>query len=161
MRTIILIGLGSMVAFAAGGGTVAVKGKPLLAEVAVSDREKERGLMYRQNLAKDRCMIFIGGEETAQPVQTKGILISLDIAWVDATGKVVEVAEHVPPCSPMRGKDCPSYGGTVPSRHLIEFAGGTVKRLGLKKGDQLGWDLTLDDGRSLHGGTPIPKTKKK
>jgi hypothetical protein len=61
----------------------------------------------------------------------------------------------------MRGDDCPTYGGTLPSRYFIEFPVGTFKHLGLKKGDRLGWDLTLDDGRGLRGGAPLPKSTKK
>jgi hypothetical protein len=161
MRRVLLASLGSVFALAGGAGTVVVKTKPFLAEVAVTNREKAKGLMYRQSLAKDRCMIFLGGEDIALPIRTKGNLIALDVAWIDAEGRVVETAEHVPPCSPMRGDDCPTYGGTIPARHFIEFPVGTFKRLGLKKGDRLGWDLTLDDGRALHGGLPIPKARKK
>jgi hypothetical protein len=79
--------------------------------------------------------------------------------WVDADGRVAEIEEHVPPCSPMRGDACPTYGGKVPARHFIEFASGTLKRIGLKKGDRLGWDLTLDDNRRVVGGAPVSKRK--
>jgi uncharacterized membrane protein (UPF0127 family) len=79
--------------------------------------------------------------------------------WVAADGKIMEMAENVPPCSPMRGDDCPTYGGTVEARHFIEFASGTIKRIGLKKGDRLGWDLALDDGTPVAGGAPVPKEK--
>jgi uncharacterized membrane protein (UPF0127 family) len=61
----------------------------------------------------------------------------------------------------MRGDDCPSYGGTVPTRYFIEFSAGTFKRLGLKKGERIGWDLTLDDGRVVRGGLPVPRGKRK
>lgn len=161
MRRSFLASLASVVALAGGAGTVVVKTRPFLAEVAVTDREKAKGLMYRQGLSKDRCMIFLGSETAALPIRTKGNLIALDVVWIDAEGRVVETAEHVPPCSPMRGDDCPAYGGTLPARHFIEFPAGTFKRLGLKKGDRLGWDLTLDDGRAVHGGLPVPKGRKK
>ena len=146
---------------AGGGGTVAFKQTSFLAEVAATEPEKATGLMYRQSLAKDRCMFFVYGEEGYHGIWMKNCLIALDVAWIDAEGRVVETAEHVPPCSPMRGDDCPTYGGTIPARHFIEFSVGTFKRLGLKKGDRLGWDLTLDDGRALHGGLPISRAKKK
>jgi uncharacterized membrane protein (UPF0127 family) len=161
MRRVLLASLGSVFALAGGGGTVVVKAKPFLAEVAVTDREKAKGLMYRQSLAKDRCMIFLGNEDATRPIRTKSNLIALDVVWIDSEGHVVETAEHVQPCSPMRGDDCPSFGGKVPARHYIEFPAGTFKRLGLKKGDRLGWELTLDDGHGLRGGLPIPKTRKK
>jgi uncharacterized protein len=161
MRRILFACLGSVFALAGGAGTIVVKAKPFLAEVAVTVREKTKGLMYRQSLAKDRCMIFIGTEDANLPIRTKSNLIALDVAWIDADGRVVETSERVPPCSPMRGEDCPTYGGTVSARHFIEFPAGTFKRLGLKKGDRLGWDLTLDDGRIVRGGAPMPKAKKK
>ena len=55
MRPALLAGFLSAFAIAGGGGTVMVKSKHFLAEVAATEREKERGLMYRQSLAKDRC----------------------------------------------------------------------------------------------------------
>lgn len=151
----------SLPLLAGGGGTVAFKQTAFMAEVAATDQEKAKGLMYRQSLAKDRCMFFVYGEDGSHAIWMKNCLIALDVAWVDAEGRVVETAEHVPPCSPMRGDDCPTYGGSTPARHFIEFAAGTFKRIGLKKGDRLGWELVLDDGRSLRGGVSLPKAKKK
>lgn len=151
----------SLPLLAGGGGTVAFRQTTFLAEVAATEQEKAKGLMYRQSLAKDRCMFFVYGEDGHHSIWMKNCLIALDVAWIDVEGRVVETAQHVPPCSPMRGDDCPTYGGTMPSRYFIEFQSGTVKRLGLKKGERLGWDLTLDDGRVLHGGIPMPKARKK
>jgi uncharacterized membrane protein (UPF0127 family) len=146
---------------AGGGGSVVLRQTTFMAEVASTDQERAKGLMYRQNLAKDRCMFFIYADDAERTIWMKNCLISLDVAWVDKEGKVVEIAENVPPCSPMRGNDCPTYGGTVPARHFVEFAAGTFKRLGLKKGERLGWELTLDDGRVVRGGLPVAKAKKK
>jgi len=160
MRLLLAILL-SLPLLAGGGGTVAFKQHTFLAEVAVTPQETGKGLMYRQSLAKDRCMFFVYGEDGYRPIYMKNCLIALDVVWVDAEGRVVELVERVPPCSPMRGEDCPTYGGLVPARHFVEFQAGTIKRLGLKKGDRLGWDLTLDDGRPVRGGAPLPRAKKK
>ena len=116
----------------ASGGTVTFKQTAFISEVASTETEKAKGLMYRQSLAKDRCMFFVYGEEGYHAIWMKNCLIALDVAWLDAEGRVLETAEQVPPCSPMRGDDCPTYGGAVPSRHFVEFASGTFKRLGLK-----------------------------
>jgi uncharacterized protein len=151
----------SLPLWAGGGGTVALKQTAFMAEVAVTPQETAKGLMYRQSLAKDRCMFFVFGEDGYHPIWMKNCLIALDVAWADADGRVVETSERVPPCSPMLGGDCPTYGGTVSARYFIEFPAGSFKRLGLKKGDRLGWDLTLDDGRIVRGGAPMPKAKKK
>jgi uncharacterized protein len=138
------------------GGTVVAKGQKFLAEVARKPQEQALGLMHRQSLAKDRCMIFIYDEDGYHSIWMKNCLISLDVAWIKDDGTVVETADSVPPCSPMRGDDCPTYGGAVPARHFVEFPSGTLKRLGLHKGDRLGWHLTLSDGSVVSGGLPVP-----
>ncbi len=163
MRRMLIACLGSLVAYAAGGGTVTAKGNSYLAEVAATDAAKARGLMYRQSLAQDRCMFFLYDEDGHHTIWMKNCLISLDVAWVNADGTVVEIAEHVPPASPMLSdRDIPNYGGTVLSRYFVEFKAGTLRRIGLKKGDRIGWDLTLDDGRLVKGGArPVGKPRKK
>ncbi len=138
------------------GGTVVAKGQKFLAEVARTPQEQALGLMRRTSLAKDRCMIFIYPDEGTRSIWMKNCLISLDVAWVKEDGTIVETAEAVPPCSPMRGDDCPTYGGAVLSRHFVEFPSGTLRRLSLRKGDRLGWNLTLSDGTRVTGGLPVP-----
>jgi len=149
--------LSAVTAHAGGGGQVNAKGQAFMAEVAATDAERGKGLMYRQSLAKDRCMIFLYAEDGLHPIWMKNCLIALDVVWIAADGTVVEIAEQVPPVSPMfRGSDAdiPNYGGHATARHFVEFAAGTVRRIGLKKGDRLGWDLTLDDGTVVKGGAP-------
>jgi uncharacterized membrane protein (UPF0127 family) len=152
--------LSAISAHAGGGGQVSAKGQVFLAEVAVTDAERAKGLMYRQSLAKDRCMIFVYAEDGLHTIWMKNCLIALDVVWITADGTVVEVAEQVPPVSPMfRGSDAdlPTYGGHASARHFVEFPSGTARRIGLKKGDRLGWDLTLDDGTQMKGGAPVGK----
>jgi uncharacterized protein len=146
------------------GGIVAAKGQRFLAEVALSPQEKERGLMYRQSLARDRCMIFLYDEDGQHAIWMKNCLIALDVVWVKEEGTIVELAERVPPLSPLfKGPDseAPTYGGKVVSRHFVEFPAGTVRRLGLKVGERIGWELKLADGRTLAGGVPVGKAKRK
>ncbi len=144
---------------AGGGGTLVAKNTRFMTEVAVTSMEQQKGLMYRQSLAKDRCMIFLYGEDGEHAIWMKNCLISLDVAWVDAEGRIVGLISDIPPCSPMLGDNCPNYGADFLCRHFIEFPVGTFKRLGLKKGDKLGWELQLDDGTVVKGGAPVPAEK--
>ena len=154
---------------AGGNGTVTAKGHRFTAEVAVSEAERAQGLMGRHELANDRCMIFLYGEDGPHPIWMKNCFISLDVAWTDKDGKILELVPDVPPPSPVQvyasDADYPNYGGHVDSRHFIEFPQGTFKRLGLKVGDHLGWDLKLDDGTLVKGGVAdavkAAKPKKK
>ncbi|HJW32245.1 MAG TPA: DUF192 domain-containing protein [Holophagaceae bacterium] len=130
-----------------------MKGSRFTAEVAATQAEKAKGLMERAHLPQDRCMVFLYDQDDYHPIWMKNCLIALDVAWLDAQGRVLEFLEKVPPCSPMLGNDCPTYGGTVPGRYFVEFPVGTFKRLGLKKGDLMAWELKLDDGRVVKLGT--------
>jgi len=146
------------------GGTVIAKGQQFLAEVAVTPQEQMRGLMYRQALARDRCMIFLYDEDDHHAIWMKNCLISLDVVWVKEDGTLVEIVEKAPPLSPLfKGPDseAPTYGGKLLSRHFVEFPVGTVRRLGLKLGDRIGWAIRLADGSSVIGGAPIGKGKLK
>lgn len=134
------------------GGTVFLKGRPFIAEVAETDREKAQGLMHRPSLAKDRCMFFVYEQDAQHAIWMKNCLIALDVLWVREDGTIVELYENAPPCSPMLQNDCPSYGGKRISRHFIEFPAGTLRRLKVKVGDKVGWELQLKDGRALSGG---------
>jgi uncharacterized membrane protein (UPF0127 family) len=141
------------------GGIVTAKGHRFLAEVARTPQEQARGLMYRQALARDRCMIFLYDEDGQHPIWMKNCLIALDVVWIRNDGTVVETSENTPPCSPLQGDNCPTYGGTKPARHFVEFPAGTLRRLGLKIGDRLGWKLTLD-GAPVAGGAPGGPSRK-
>ena len=160
MHPFLLTGILAMSPYQTDGGTVVVKGHRFLAEVARTDSERAKGLMYRTNLAKDRCMIFLYNEDGPRTIWMKNCLIALDVVWVKADGTVVEIKENAPPPPAMfRGSDYdyPNYGGKVDSRHFVEFAAGTVRRLKLKVGDRIGWDLQFKDGSCLRGGAPMVK----
>ncbi|MBK8793863.1 MAG: DUF192 domain-containing protein [Holophaga sp.] len=160
MHPFLLSSLIAMSPYQTDGGTVVVKGQRFLAEVARTEQERARGMMYRTQLAKDRCMIFIADDDAQRPFWMKNCLIALDMVWVKADGTVVEIKESAPPMPAMfRGSDfdIPNYGGNVVSRHVIEFASGTVRRLKLKVGDRVGWELQFKDGSAMRGGVAVPK----
>lgn len=141
---------------AGGKGTVYVGSHTFKAEAATTEAEREQGLMYRKHLASDACMIFLYPQSGPHAIWMRNCYISLDIVWTDASGKIVELAENVPPCDrKLWGLDpcpCPTTGGNVDSATFTEFSAGTIKRMGIRKGDDLRWDITLDDGTLVKGG---------
>lgn len=143
-------------------GAVIIKGQRFQAEVARTPEDQARGLMYRDHLDKDRCMIFLYDQDGGHTIWMKNCLISLDVIWVKADGRIAELQRDAPPLSPMfTGPDVPTYGGKVPARHFIELPAGTLKRLGVKVGDRVGWDLHFSDGTVIKGGMPVSAPKKK
>lgn len=149
---------------AGGKGTVLARSHRFTAEVASTESEREQGLMGRHSLPSDRCMIFLYDQDGPHPIWMKNCFIALDVVWTDAEGRVVELVPDVPPPSPVQvyasDADYPNYGGAKDSRNFIEFPQGTIKRLGLKVGDRLGWDLKLDDGSAVKAGAPLGPSAK-
>ncbi len=142
--------------FAGGRGTVHFRQSEFKAEVAITDAEQLQGLMWRRKIDPDQCMIFLYGQDRQHSIWMRNCFISLDVLFVDAEGRIVEIVENAPPCSERDSKmdppNCPTYGGKAISRHFVEFKAGTVKRLKMKVGDSLRWDLLLSNGRRVKGG---------
>ncbi|MEW5763444.1 MAG: DUF192 domain-containing protein [Acidobacteriota bacterium] len=103
-------------------------------EPALNPLEQARGLMFVEFLAPDEGMLFLFDTEEARPFWMKNCKIPLDLVWLDAGFRVVEISPDVPPCP---GDPCPSYAPSVPIRHVLEVNGGFCALHGLRPGDQL------------------------
>ncbi len=100
-------------------------------ELALSDEEKARGLMFRDYLPADRGMLFIFKQDDLLPFWMKNTMIPLDFIWLSADGRVVDVRANVPPC---RMDPCPSYPSAVPARAVLEVNGGFARTHGVRPG---------------------------
>jgi uncharacterized membrane protein (UPF0127 family) len=109
-------------------------GKAVTAELAVTDAERERGLMFREKILPDEAMLFVFGGDEVHSFWMKNTLIPLDMLWLDGEKRVIYIAAGVPPC---RGDPCPSYGPEAPSRYVLELKGGEAAEHGLKINDRL------------------------
>src|SRR5580698_705999 len=58
-------------------------GFPVTAEVAVTEPDMERGMMYRTELPAGRGMVFAHGEPGRYPYWMANCKIALDIIWMD------------------------------------------------------------------------------
>ena len=106
------------------------------AEVALTQQDLTRGLMFRESLPMDRGMLFVfpqAGKFNFWMYQCK---IPLDILWLDSRRRIVEMSADTPPCR-KAASDCPHYGGNETSQYVLELAGGAAAKYGLKKGDEL------------------------
>ena len=64
-------------------------------EIADSDEERTRGLMYRESLCSGCGMLFVYGEEGNYKFWMKNTLIPLDIVWLDEDLEVVYISNAV------------------------------------------------------------------
>ncbi len=119
-------------ACASGGPWVEIGGQRYSVEVADDDAERARGLMFRDELATDRGMLFVHEREAPQAYWMKNTRIALDILYFDDGAKLVSQQRDVPPCS--LGDRCPPYPSAAPARFVLELNAGEAARLGLKDG---------------------------
>jgi len=98
-------------------------------ELAVTPAQEEQGLMFREHLNPDAGMLFLFNDTQPRAFWMKNTLIPLDMLFIAADGRIVDIHERAIPLSE---NIIPSQ---VPARAVLELNGGTVNRLGIKVGD--------------------------
>ena len=123
---------------------VELGGKRYDVEIADTNAERERGLMFRDTLAADRGMLFIHEREAPQAYWMKNTHIPLDILYFDNSRRLVSQQRDVPPCS--LGDACPSYPSQASARYVLELNAGQAEKLRLEDGVQLTIDPRAEAG---------------
>lgn len=75
---------------------LSVGGKEFSAQVAITDSEKSRGLMFRDFLKENGGMVFVYGSQQRASFWMKNTRIPLDIAFFTADGTLTEVKKLYP-----------------------------------------------------------------
>jgi uncharacterized membrane protein (UPF0127 family) len=115
-------------------------GSTVHVELAKTNAEREYGLMGRMSLPQGHGMLFIHdhpGEYSYWMYQCK---IGLDIIWMDANHRIVELSPNTPPCKG-KASTCPSYGGHVTSLYVLELPVGSIKAHDLQVGQAVNFNL--------------------
>jgi uncharacterized membrane protein (UPF0127 family) len=104
-------------------------------EIADTEAQRERGLMFRTSLAPDAGMLFDYHQEQQAAFWMQNTLIPLDMIFIAADGTVKTIHVNARPMDPT------SIPSEVPVRFVVEIAGGRSQEIGLKVGD------TFDNSR--------------
>jgi len=110
-----------------------INGRALYVEVASTDKERQKGLMYRENLGKNEGMLFVFRKNKILSFWMKNTSIPLSIAFMDKTGRVVNIFD-------MKPYSLKSVMSTSKCRYALEVNKGYFEECGLKVGDKI--DLT-------------------
>ncbi len=116
-------------------------GNLIRAELAKTNEERARGLMYREGIASDQGMLFIFEEEEIHSFWMKNMSFPIDIIWLDEGKRIVHMEINVPPCKEM---PCPTYASKIPSLYVLELKAGCVESNGLKLYDRLEFILPAE-----------------
>jgi uncharacterized membrane protein (UPF0127 family) len=96
--------------------------------MATTEARREQGLMYVRHLAPDRGMLFVFEYPQVLNFWMKNTRIPLDLLFIAADGRVVRIAENAEP------ESLATISSMGPSLGVLELAGGSAARLGLKPG---------------------------
>jgi len=113
---------------------VELKGERFEVELALTEPERQQGLMNRESLPVQHGMLFVFDREQPLAFCMKNTLIPLDILYFDAQLRLVSVARQVPPCKSAR---CPSYPSIGAAMFTLELNAGEAARLDVRRGDAL------------------------
>ena len=100
-------------------------------EVALSPKDRSRGLMYRRSLADDAGMLFDFGEEQFVTMWMRNTYVSLDMLFIAEDGTIGHIATET---TPLSDTIIPSR---VDARFVLEIKAGTSRRLGIQPGDKV------------------------
>jgi hypothetical protein len=100
-------------------------------ELAETPAQMTQGLMFRTSLAPDAGMLFDYKQPTVATMWMRNTLIPLDMLFVDAQGRIVNIHQRAVPQS------LDIIAAAAPVRAVIELNGGTASRLGIEPGDRV------------------------
>jgi hypothetical protein len=120
---------------AAGEATIEISSKngvhAFAVELATTDAERARGLMFRKDLPEGRGMLFDFEHDAPVTFWMHNTYISLDMIFIRGDGRILSIAENT---KPMSDRLIPSGG---PVRAVLEVIAGTAQKFGIAPGDHV------------------------
>jgi uncharacterized membrane protein (UPF0127 family) len=99
-------------------------------EVAQTDAQREKGLMFRQHMGRDDGMLFIFDEPAYHAMWMKNTLIPLSVAFLDAQGTILNILDMEP-------QTLDSHAAAGPAIYAIETNKGWFDGKKIKAGDKV------------------------
>jgi uncharacterized protein len=101
-------------------------------ELAVTDEERQKGLMFRKSLPESTGMLFDFKRDQDVSMWMHNTYVSLDMIFIRADGRIQRIAEN----TETESDKIINSGGPV--RAVLEVVAGTAKKLGIAPGDRVG-----------------------
>ncbi len=99
--------------------------------IARTPRHRAQGLMFVRTLDPDRGMLFLFPAPLVASFWMQNTYVSLDMLFVRANGRIASIAASTRPLT------TDPYTSSGPVIAVLELAGGTAARLGIRVGDRV------------------------
>lgn len=100
-------------------------------EIADDDYQTQTGLMYRDSMEDHQGMLFVFPEAELHNFYMKNTKIALDIIYIDADKKIVNIQKNAQPLSEN------SLPSSAPVQYVLEINAGLSDQWGLEAGDKI------------------------
>jgi uncharacterized membrane protein (UPF0127 family) len=132
-----------------------IGGETFTLELALDPATRQRGLGGRANLSPSGGMLFAFRSPRPLSMVMRDCPEPIDVAFLDAAGRVVAVHE-MPPEPPRRPGETafqyerrlPEYASGAPAQFAVEVAGGRLAQLGVGVGSRIPFDAAALAGRA-------------
>ncbi len=104
--------------------------RPVTAEVAADNASRSHGLMFRQALAPDHGMLFVFPEAGPVCFWMKNTPLPLSIAFIDAEGRVINLAD-------MQPQSLEPHCAHAPAQYALEMEQGWFRQHNVAPGSQV------------------------
>lgn len=121
--------------------TVQVNQKVFTVDVVTSQKDQEKGLSGRNNLASDHGMLFVFNPPTRVSFWMKDMHFPLDLIFI-TNGKIVNIFQNVPfPKPNTPDTSLPVYTPDSAIDHVLEINAGSAKKYNIKIDDSVSYSL--------------------
>ena len=107
------------------------KSNEFVVELALTEGEQTRGLMYRSHLDQNAGMLFLFDTVEEKSMWMKNTFIPLDIIFIGDKGYIRKIVDRTVPQSETL------ITSGVPVKGVLELLAGTADRLGIRVGDHV------------------------
>jgi len=116
--------------------TIIINNKQLSIEFAITPEQHKKGLMFRESLCENCGMLFVFESSDIYSFWMKNTLISLDMIWIDSTGKIVDIAKNTK-IDTCKNNECKpvTYTPLNSAKYVLEVNAGFTKQNNIKVGD--------------------------
>ena len=106
----------------------------IIIEIADTPRARATGLMGRTGLNDSSGMLFVHEEDGPKSYWMRNTPTSLDIIFVSAAGRVIDIAANTQPMSDS------VYSSKGPALFVVEVPAGFCTRYGIVEGTGISWE---------------------
>jgi len=115
-----------------GAVTLSVAGTRVVADVADTQQERIKGLSGRASLPYGHGMLFVFDDPGHYAIWMKDMRFPLDVYWIDAGGRIVDIWENARPESYPR-----IYTPAREALYILEVPAGFSEVFNISRGDRV------------------------